>query len=161
MIKVGDKLPSFTFLTPTADGGKKEITTDEVFAGKKVVLVGVPGAFTPTCSKNHIPGFLDRLDEIRAKGVDAVAVTAVNDAYVLGAWRDALGAGDRIVFLADGAAAFAKAIGLSVDLTAGGMGVRSNRYAAIVENGVVRELQVEPKPGEATCSGAPSILDRL
>lgn len=160
MIKVGDKLPAFTFLTPTADGGRTEITTDDVFAGKKVILVAVPGAFTPTCSKTHVPGFIQKFEEIRAKGIDAIAVTAVNDAYVLGAWRDALGAGDKIVFLADGAAAFAKEIGLNLDLSPS-MGVRSKRYAAIVENGVVRELQVEEKSSEATCSAAPSILEKL
>lgn len=160
MIKVGDKLPAFTFLTPTKDGGRTEITTDQVFAGKKVILVAVPGAFTPTCSKTHVPGFIQKFDEIRAKGVDAIAVTAVNDAYVLGAWRDALGAGDKITFLADGAAAFATELGLNLDPSPS-MGVRSRRYAAIVEDGVVTELQVEEKSSEATCSAAPSILDKL
>lgn len=161
MIKVGEKLPAFTFFTPTADGGKAEVTTDAVFAGKKVVLVAVPGAFTPTCSKTHIPGFVQKFDEIRAKGVDAIAVTAVNDAYVMGAWRDALGAAGKITFLADGSAGFAKAVGLDIDLTAGGMGVRSTRYAAIVVDGVVKELQVEENAGQATCSAAPSILEKL
>ncbi|PIO99548.1 peroxiredoxin [Pleomorphomonas carboxyditropha] len=160
MIKVGDKLPAFTFLTPTADGGRKEITTDEVFAGKKVILVAVPGAFTPTCSKSHVPGFIQNFDEIRAKGVDTIAVTAVNDAYVLGAWREALGAGDKIVFLADAAAAFAKEVGLALDPSPS-MGVRSKRYAAIVEDGVVKDLQVEEKSSETTCSAAPSILEKL
>ncbi|PKR87658.1 peroxiredoxin [Pleomorphomonas diazotrophica] len=160
MIKVGDKLPAFTFLTPTADGGRTEITTDDVFAGKKVVLVAVPGAFTPTCSKNHVPGFIQKFDEIRAKGIDTVAVVAVNDAYVLGAWRNTLGAGDKILFLGDGSAAFAKEIGLSQDFGAS-MGVRSRRYAAIVEDGVVKDLQVEEKASETTCSAAPSIVERL
>ncbi|MCM5559053.1 peroxiredoxin [Pleomorphomonas sp. JP5] len=160
MIKVGEKLPAFTFLTPTADGGRKEITTDEVFAGKKVVLVAVPGAFTPTCSKTHVPGFIQQFDEIKAKGIDAIAVTAVNDAYVLGAWRDALGAGDKIVFLADGAAAFAKSVGLDLEPSPS-MGIRSRRYAAIVEDGIVKELQVEERASEATCSAAPSILEKL
>lgn len=160
MIKVGDKLPAFTFLTPTADGGRKEITTDEVFAGKKAILVAVPGAFTPTCSKTHVPGFIRQYDEIRAKGVDTIAVTAVNDAYVLGAWREALGAGEKIVFLADGAAAFAKEVGLDLEPSPS-MGVRSRRYAAIVEDGVVKELQVEEKASEATCSSAPSIVEKL
>lgn len=160
MIKVGDKLPEFTFLTPTAEGGKKEITTNEVFAGKKVVLVAVPGAFTPTCSKTHVPGFIQKFDEIKAKGVDTIAVTAVNDAYVLGAWRDALGANDTILFLADGSAAFAEKVGLSQDFSASS-GVRSKRYAAIVENGIVQELQIEEKSSEATCSSAPSILEKL
>ncbi|WP_370675288.1 peroxiredoxin [Pleomorphomonas sp. PLEO] len=160
MIKVGDKLPAFTFLTPTADGGRKEITTDEVFAGKKVILVAVPGAFTPTCSKTHVPGFIQGYDEIRAKGVDTIAVTAVNDAYVLGAWREALGAGEKIVFLADGAAAFAKEVGLNLE-SSPSMGVRSKRYAAIIVDGVVKELQVEEKASEATCSSAPSIVEKL
>lgn len=160
MLKVGDKLPAFTFLTPTADGGRKEITTDEVFTGKKVVLVAVPGAFTPTCSKSHVPGFIQKFDEIRAKGVDTIAVTAVNDAYVLGAWREALGAGEKILFLGDGSAAFAKQVGLSQDFGAS-MGVRSQRYAAIVDDGVVTELQVEEKASETTCSAAPSIVEKL
>ncbi len=160
MIKVGDKLPAFTFLTPTADGGRKEITTDEVFGGKKVILVAVPGAFTPTCSKSHVPGFIQKFEEIKAKGVDAIVVTAVNDAYVLGAWRDALGAGDMILFLADGSAAFAKELGLSHDFGAS-MGTRSKRYAAIIESGVVKELQVEEKASETTCSSAPSIVEKL
>ena len=161
MIKVGDKLPAFTFFTPTADGGKAEVTTDAVFAGKTVVLVAVPGAFTPTCSKTHVPGFIDKYEAIRAKGVDAIAVTAVNDVYVMGAWQSTLGAGDKITFLADGSALFAKAIGLDLDLTGGGLGVRSARYAAIVKDGVVTELQVEENAGLATCSAAPSILDKL
>lgn len=160
MIKVGDKLPAFTFLTPTADGGRTEITTGQVFAGKKVILVAVPGAFTPTCSKSHVPGFIQKFDEIRAKGVDTIAVTAVNDAYVLGAWSEALGAGGKILFLGDGSAAFAKEVGLSHDFGAS-MGVRSKRYAAIVEDGVIKDLEVEEKASETTCSAAPSIVDKL
>lgn len=160
MIKVGDHLPAVTFKVPTADGDK-EFSTADVFAGKKVILVAVPGAFTPTCHKDHLPGFVARAAEIKAKGVDTIAFTAVNDVYVMGAWKEASHAGDDILFLADGSAVFAKAVGLDLDLTAGGLGVRSNRYAMIVEDGVVKELQVEPDAGVAACSAAPSILDKL
>lgn len=160
MIKVGDRLPNVTFAAPV-DGGIKELTTADVFAGKKVILVAVPGAFTPTCHKDHLPGFIAKADAIKKKGVDTIAFTAVNDIFVMEAWKNASGAGDKILFLADGSAVFAKAVGLTLDLTAGGLGVRSNRYAMIVEDGVVKELQVEENAGVAACSAAPSILEKL
>ena len=161
MIKVGDRLPNVTFQSPLANDGVKELPTADVFAGKKVVLVAVPGAFTPTCNNHHLPGFIAKADDIKKKGVDTIAFTAVNDVFVMEAWKDASKAGDKILFLADGSAVFAKAIGLTIDLTAGGLGIRSTRYAMIVEDGVVKELQVEPDAGVAACSAAPSILEKL
>src|SRR5437773_11393137 len=123
-IKVGDRLPNATFTTMTADGPKPQ-TTDEIFKGKKVVLFAVPGAFTPTCHKNHMPGFVTNADKIKAKGVDTIAVTAVNDVFVMTEWKKASGADGKVEVLADGAGDFAKAIGLDMDMSAGGMGVRS------------------------------------
>ncbi|NWG23328.1 MAG: peroxiredoxin [Pseudorhodoplanes sp.] len=159
-IKVGDRLPNTTFRVMTADGPKPK-TTDEVFKGKKVVLFAVPGAFTPTCSKNHLPGFVKNADAIKAKGVDAICVTAVNDPFVMGAWKDASGAGDAIEFLADGSADFAKAIGLELDASANGLGMRSKRYSMIVEDGVVKSLNIEDAPGKADISGADNLLKML
>jgi peroxiredoxin len=159
MIKAGDKIPSTTFMVMTAEGPKPR-TTDEVFAGKKVVLFGVPGAFTPTCHKNHLPGFLAKEGEIRAKGVNTIAVTSVNDAFVMGAWAKDTGADGKIDFLADGSANFAKAIGLTVDLTERGLGLRSRRYAMIVDNGIVKSVNVEEAAG-VEVSGADHILKQL
>jgi len=159
MIKVGDRLPSATFTVMTSDG-PKPATTDEVFKGKKVVLFGVPGAFTPTCHKNHLPGFRDKASEIKAKGVDTIAVTATNDAFVMGAWRDATSSGDKIEFLADGSANFAKATGLSLDLTERGMGVRTKRFSMLVDDGVVKTLNIEEGPGTAA-SGVENMLTQL
>ena len=127
MIKVGDTLPNVTFTVMTAEGPKPR-TTDEIFKGKKVVLFGLPGAFTPTCHKNHLPGYRDNHAALAAKGVDTIAVTSVNDVFVMGAWRDSTGSDGKVEFLADGSAAFAKAIGMVLDLTERGMGVRSKRY---------------------------------
>jgi peroxiredoxin len=158
-IKVGDRLPDVKFRVMTADGpGWK--TTGEVFKGKKVVLFAVPGAFTPTCHRNHMPGFVEKAAAIKAKGVDEIAVTAVNDIFVLDAWAKATGADGKIVPLADGNGEFAKAIGLDTDISGGGMGVRSKRYAMVVEDGVVKSLGVEDAPG-VTVSGADSILTKL
>lgn len=159
-IKVGDHLPQATFRVKTEDG-PKPVTVDEVFKGKKVVLFGVPGAFTPTCSMNHLPGYLELNDEIRAKGVDTIAVVAVNDPFVMGAWQKATEAGDRILFLADGSADFAKAAGLDVDLSGAGLGTRSRRYSMIVEDGVVKALHIEEAPGQAEASAAGAILAEL
>ena len=160
MIKVGDRLPKATF-TLMGEKGPEPKTTDEIFKGRKVVLFGVPGAFTPTCHRNHLPGFLERDAEIKAKGVDAIAVTAVNDVFVMDAWRRETKAEGKIDFLADGGAAFAKAIGLSIDLTERGLGVRSQRYSMLVEDGVVRVLNVEETPGKAEVSGAAALLAHL
>src|SRR6187551_2300306 len=127
MIKVGDRLPNTKFKVMTAEG-PAERTTDDVFKGKKVVLFAVPGAFTPTCHKNHLPGFLNNADTIKGKGVNTIAVTGVNDVFVMDAWKKATGAEGKIEFLADGSADFAKALELSLDASAGGLGIRSKRY---------------------------------
>ena len=158
-IKVGDTIPSMKLMVATADG-PKEITTDEIFKGKKVVLFAVPGAFTPTCSAKHLPGFVQNADAFKAKGVDTIACIAVNDAFVMGAWGKDQGTGDKVEMLADGAAAFAKAIDLELDLNARGMGWRSQRYALIADNGVVTHLGVEA-PGGFEVSKAEAILAAL
>ena len=159
-IAVGDKLPDATLKTMTADGAK-DITTAEIFAGKKVVLFGVPGAFTPTCSNNHLPGYLENHDAIKAKGVDTVAVVAVNDHHVMGAWQKFTGGEGRILYLADGNGNFIKALGLETDLSAGGLGMRSKRFSMIVENGKVTSLNIEDSPGQAVVSGAAAMLEKL
>jgi peroxiredoxin len=158
-IKVGDQVPNGAFTVMTAEGPKPK-TTDELFKGKKVVLFAVPGAFTPTCHKNHLPGFVKNLSAIKAKGVDTVAVTGVNDVFVMDAWKKASG-GDGIEFLADGSAAWAKAVGITADLTERGLGVRSGRYSMLVDNGVVKSLNVEDAPGKADVSGADNLLKGL
>jgi glutaredoxin/glutathione-dependent peroxiredoxin len=159
-IKVGDRLPNTTFMTMTADGPKPQ-TTDDIFKGKKVVLFAVPGAFTPTCHKNHLPGFLTNHDAIKGKGIDTIAVTGVNDVFVMDAWKKNTAAEGKIEFLADGSAAFAKAIGLSIDLGERGLGTRSQRYAMVVEDGVVKTLNIEEAPGKADLSGAENLLKGL
>ncbi len=156
MIAVGDKLPSVKLQTKTSDG-VEGVDTGALFAGKKAVLFAVPGAFTPTCSDDHLPGFLVHADALRAKGVELVACTAVNDAHVMGAWAKARNAGDHVLMLADGNGELARAIGLEIDLARAGMGTRSRRYAMVLEDGVVRYLGVEPAPG-VTVSGAPAVL---
>ena len=156
-IQVGDTIPSMKLMMATPDG-PKETSTDEVFKGKKVVLFAVPGAFTPTCSAKHLPGFIQKADQIKAKGVDTIACISVNDGFVMKAWGEAQGAGDKVLMLADGAAAFAKAVGLELDLNARGMGVRSQRYALIADNGVVTHLAVEA-PGGFEVSKAEAILE--
>ncbi|APX69403.1 MULTISPECIES: peroxiredoxin [unclassified Brucella] len=159
-IKVGDRLPAATFKVKTADG-VTEMTTDDVFKGRKVVLFAVPGAFTPTCSLNHLPGYLENRDAILAKGVDQIAVVAVNDPFVMGAWAQSTGGEGKILFLADGSAAFTKAAGLDIDLSGGGLGVRSKRYSAIIEDGVVKALNIEEQPGQAVTSAASALLAQL
>jgi peroxiredoxin len=160
-IKVGDRLPDATFPVMTADG-PKPMTTDEIFKGKKVVLFAVPGAFTPTCHKNHMPGFVKNADAIKAKGVDAIAVTAVNDPFVMDAWKKESGAAGKIdYFLADGSANFAKAIGMTLDLGERGLGTRSQRYCMVVDNGVVKSINVEDAPGKADISGADNLMKSL
>jgi peroxiredoxin len=158
-IKVGDRLPNATFMVMTPEGPKPR-TTDEIFKGKKVVLFAVPGAFTPTCHKNHLPGFVKNAAAIKAKGVDTIAVTGVNDVFVMDAWKKASG-GDSIEFLADGSARFASAIGLTADLTERGLGIRSQRYAMVVEDGVVKTLNIEDAPGKAEISSAENLLKSL
>ncbi|EJW12937.1 Peroxiredoxin [Rhodovulum sp. PH10] len=159
-IQVGDRIPEAKFRVMT-ENGPAWATTDDVFKGKTVVLFAVPGAFTPTCHNNHLPGFLARADEIKAKGVDTIAVTAVNDVFVMHAWRKAAGADGRIEFLADGNGDFAKAIGMTMDVSAGGLGLRSKRYAMLVKDGEVARISVEPEPGQAVATSAESVLATL
>jgi glutaredoxin/glutathione-dependent peroxiredoxin len=159
MIKVGDKLPDATFISPTADG-PKPMTTADVFAGKTVALFAVPGAFTPTCSAKHLPSFREKAGELQAKGIDTIACTAVNDAFVMGAWAKDQQAGDAILMLADGNGAFAKAVGLELDGTRFGMGTRSLRYSMLVKDGVVEKLNVE-EGGEYKVSSAEYLLGQL
>jgi glutaredoxin/glutathione-dependent peroxiredoxin len=159
-IKVGDRLPQAKFRLMTADGPAWK-TTDDIFKGKKVVLFGVPGAFTGTCHNMHLPGFLQNLDAIKAKGVDTVAVTGVNDMFVMEAWKRATGADGKIEFLADGNGEFAKAMDLTFDGAAVGLGVRSKRYSMLVENGTVKQLNVEEAPGKVDISGAEALLEQL
>ena len=160
-IMVGDRLPDATFRVMTGDGPKPK-TTGEVFNGKRVVLFAVPGAFTPTCSNNHLPGFIRHADTIKAKGVDVIAVTAVNDAFVMDAWRKTFDAASKIdLYLADGNADFAKAIGLDVDDSDKGRGIRSKRFSMIVNDGVVITLNIEDMPGKADISGAENLITHL
>ncbi len=141
-IKVGDKLPEATFMTMGASGPEPK-TTSDVFGGKTVALFAVPGAFTPTCSAKHLPGFLDKGSQLKAKGVDAIACTSVNDVFVMGAWAKSQDVGDQVIMLADGNGAFAKALGLELDGSKFGMGPRSQRYSMVVKDGVVDKLNVE------------------
>lgn len=159
-IKVGDRLPDATFAV-MGEKGPEPRTTKDVFAGKKVALFAVPGAFTPTCHRNHLPGFLENLDVIKDKGVDTIACVSVNDVFVMDAWGKATGADGKILMLADGSAGFAKAIGLELDATAGGLGVRSKRFSMIVDDGVVAALNVEEAPGTADVSGAANLIRQL
>jgi peroxiredoxin len=158
-IKIGDKLPEATFQIMTADGIKPR-TSAEIFAGKKVVLFGVPGAFTPTCSRNHLPGFIAKAEDFFAKGVDTIAVTAVNDVHVMGAWSKANPG--KIDFLADGNGDFARATGLDYNATERLMGpVRSRRYAPYAEDGVVKILNVEEVTSKAEVSSADNLLGAI
>jgi peroxiredoxin len=159
-IQPGDRLPQVDFFVLTADGLDTLSTTD-VFAGRRVVLVGVPGAFTPTCDRNHLPGFVEHAEAILAKGVDAIAVTAVNDAFVLKAWAERADPKGRITFLADGNGIFARATGLDADVSARGFGTRSQRYAMMVEDGVVKTLSLEVDRSQVGVSGAEAMLAAL
>ena len=158
-IKAGEKMPEGAFTWMTADGSQK-ITTEQLFAGKSVVLFSVPGAFTPTCDAKHLPGFVDLADQIKAKGVDTVACTAVNDVFVMNAWGKHGGVGDKILMLADGNGTYAKALGLEMDGSKFGMGVRGQRFALIVRNGVAAQVNVEA-PGEFKVSAADFVLKQL
>ncbi len=159
-ITVGDTLPTANIAIASADGPVPTTTTDFA-AGRKVVIFGVPGAFTGTCTNNHVPGFLEHLDAIKAKGVAEVACISVNDPFVMKAWAVQTGALGKITFLADGSAFFAKAAGLELDLTERGLGLRSKRYSMIVDNGVVTSLNIEETPGTADASGAVRLLELL
>ncbi len=157
MIKVGDKIPSMSVATMGAQG-PQEVKTDEFFKGKKVVLFGLPGAFTPTCSAKHLPGFIAHAADLRKKGVDAVACISVNDPFVMDAWGKSLHAEGKVTMLSDGSAAFAKATGLELDLTARGMGMRMKRYSMVVDDGVVKNIHIEDNPGACDVSNAETIL---
>ena len=158
-IKVGDKIPAGKLRHMTAEG-PKDISTDELFNGKKVVLFAVPGAFTPTCSAKHLPGFVDKSGDIKAKGVDDIVCLSVNDAFVMSAWGKDQKAEGKVHMVADGNGDFTRALGLEMDGTGYGMGKRSQRYALVAENGVVKSLNVE-KPGTFEVSSAESILGGL
>ena len=158
-IKVGDRIPAGKLQTMTSNE-VVTLTTAEIFDGKRVVLFAVPGAFTPACSGTHLPGFLLRVDEIEAKNVDTVACLAVNDVFVMEAWRRARQVEDHLLMLADGSAEFTRALGLELDASSFGMGIRSKRFAAIVNDGVVEVLNIEPGPGVGV-SGAEAILAAL
>jgi len=158
-ISVGDKIPSVTIKT-MADGQMKDITTDEIFGGKKVVLFAVPGAFTPTCSMQHLPGYITHAAAIKAKGVDTIACVSVNDAFVMDAWGKDRGAGDDVLMLADGNADLAKALGLDFDGSGIGFGIRAQRFALVAENGVVTGLHVE-EPMKFEVSSAEAVLATL
>jgi peroxiredoxin len=159
-IKVGDHLPQSTFRIMTSDGPAAK-TTDDLFKGRKVVLFGVPGAFTPTCHKNHLPGYLAKAGEFKAKGVDAVAVVAVNDVFVMNAWAKDTGGAGVIEFLSDGNGDFARAIGLELDGSGFGLGTRFQRFSMLVEDGAVKSLAVEDAPGKADLSGAEAMLRHM
>ena len=158
-IQAGEKMPSGAFGVMT-DSGPGGMSTDDLFSGKKVVLVSVPGAFTPTCSMNHLPGFVDQADALRAKGVDTIACMAVNDVFVMDAWGKDRGVGDDVVMLADGNGDYARALGLEFDGSGFGMGTRGQRFAIIVDDGVATHVGVE-KPGQFDVSKAEAILAKL
>lgn len=158
-IKVGDKLPEATFMEMTADGPQPR-KSDDIFAGKTIALFAVPGAYTPTCSARHLPGYVDKSAELKSKGVDEIVCTSVNDVFVMGAWGKDAGAGMEVRMLADGNGDFAKAIGLEMDASGFGMGQRSQRYSMIVKDGVVNELNVEDG-GEFKVSSADYMLGQL
>ena len=159
-IAIGDRLPEATFRVLGSDG-IETVTSSKVFGRKKVVLFAVPGAFTPTCHIKHLPGFVESAEEFKKEGVDTVACVAVNDPFVLGAWADASGAKGKVLFLSDGNAEFTKKIGMDFDGSGIGLGTRSKRYAALVEDGVVKVLNVEESPGVAVESTAEKILENL
>ena len=158
-IKVGDKIPSVTLMKMGPDG-PKPISTDDIFAGKKVAFFGVPGAFTPTCSAKHVPGFVANADALKSKGVDSIICTAVNDVFVMGAWAKDQNAGDAVEMVADGDAAFTKAAGLELDLTGKGLGLRNERFSMIVEDGVVKSLNIDPA-GAFEKTSAEELLKQL
>lgn len=158
-IRVGEKIPDATLKVATADGIKDK-TTSEIFSGKKVVVFAVPGAFTPLCSAQHLPGYVERADDIKAKGIDTIVCLAVNDAFVMGAWGEAQSVGDKVLMAADGSADLTRALGLDFDASKFGMGVRAQRFAAIVDDGVVTTLNVEA-PMKFEVSDAATILKAL
>jgi glutaredoxin/glutathione-dependent peroxiredoxin len=159
-INVGDRIPSVTLKQLTSEG-VKEFTTDEIFRGKRIVLIAVPGAFTPACSQRHLPGYVDKAADIKAKGIDEIACVAVNDAFVMGAWGRDQKAEGKVRMLADGSGDFTRALGLELDLSKGGLGMRSKRYSMLVDDGVVKSLNVEQQPGQVDLSGVEAMLKAL
>ena len=158
-IKAGEKMPAGTFKTTTKDG-RQDLTTDQLFKGKKVVLFSVPGAFTPTCDAKHLPGFVEKAADFKAKGVDTIACMAVNDVFVMSAWGKHSNVGDKIVMLADGNGDYAKALGLEMDGRGYGMGMRGQRFAIVVQDGVAKSVFIEG-PGEFKVSAAEHVLANL
>ncbi len=157
--KVGDRMPQGKFRVMTGEGAK-DLTTDELFLGKRVLLFSVPGAFTPTCSAKHLPGYVGRNDELRQHGIDTIACMAVNDVFVMSAWGKSAGADGKVTMLADGNADYARALGLEFDASGSGMGTRSRRFAVVVKDGVVEQLNVEA-PGEFKVSAAEQMLCQI
>ncbi len=158
-IKAAERMPAGVLKTMSAEG-PKDLSTEELFKGKKVVLFSVPGAFTPTCDAKHLPGFVQLADQIRAKGVDLIACMAVNDVFVMNAWGKASGVGDKVMMLADGNGEYAKALGLELDARGFGLGLRGQRFALVIDNGVVKHANVEA-PGQFKVSSAESVLAQL
>ncbi|HTQ32938.1 MAG TPA: peroxiredoxin [Stellaceae bacterium] len=158
-IQVGDKVPAVNLRVLTAEG-PKEVTSDELFGGKKVAFFAVPGAFTPTCSQRHLPGYVDKSEQLKAKGIDTIACVSVNDAFVMGAWGKDQKTEGKVMMLADGSGDFTRAVGLELDATRNGLGKRSQRYSMLVDNGVVKALHVEA-PGKFEVSDAETMLKDL
>jgi len=158
-IKAGERMPSGTLKTMTAEG-PKDLSTDEIFKGKKVVLFSVPGAFTPTCSAKHLPGFVEQAAALKAKGVDTIACMAVNDVFVMGAWGKSANAGEKVLMLADGNGDYSRALGLEMDLRAAGLGLRGQRFALIVQDGIVKSALIEA-PKDFKVSSAEYVLSQL
>ncbi len=160
MISVGDTMPEGTLMTMTADG-PAPVSTADLFGGKKVALFGLPGAFTPTCSAKHVPSYVQNFDNLKGKGLDTIACMSVNDAFVMGAWGKDQEAGDKVMMLADGSAEYTKALGLELDLTARGMGMRCQRFSILVDDGVVKAVNLEENPGEMKLTGGEHMLTLL
>jgi peroxiredoxin len=158
-IKVGDTVPSIMLRQMTADG-IKEVSTDDLLGGKKVVLFALPGAFTPTCSSKHVPGFIENAGALKGKGVDTIACISVNDAFVMDAWGKDQNTGDKVLMLADGSADLTRALGLDKDASAAGMGIRSQRFSMVIEDGVLKSLDIDP-PGQFWATSAEAMLERL
>lgn len=159
-IDVGENLPNLKLKERTPDG-PADLSTEDLFKGRRVVMFGLPGAFTPTCSLNHLPGYLENRDAILAKGVDDIVVVAVNDHHVMGAWAKSTGAAGKLRFIADWDAAFTRALGLDADLSGSGLGIRSKRYSMLVDDGVVKTLNIEEAPGKPTVSSAAAMIGQL
>lgn len=158
-IQVGDRIPT-TQLIKVTEAGPEQVSSDAYFAGRKVALFSVPGAFTPTCSAKHLPGFVEKAEEIKARGIDEIACTAVNDAFVMGAWGQASGVDGKVTMLADGNGTFANALGLEMDGSGFGLGMRGKRFSAVIDNGVIVQLNVEA-PGQFEVSSADYLLGQL